>query len=71
MTTTYGVLSESLQKRYGDVPALRGLDPAAPQGAGTADSDGVHVADRDTARDPAGVAIGWPWVGRWLAHSFA
>ncbi|WP_318206983.1 MULTISPECIES: ATP-binding cassette domain-containing protein [unclassified Streptomyces] len=32
MTTTYAVLSEGLQKRYGDVHALRGLDLAVPEG---------------------------------------
>ena len=32
MTTTYAVLSEGLQKRYGEVHALRGLDLAVPQG---------------------------------------
>ncbi|WP_030315805.1 daunorubicin resistance protein DrrA family ABC transporter ATP-binding protein [Streptomyces flavochromogenes] len=33
MTTTYAVLSEGLQKRYGDVHALRGLDLAVPEGS--------------------------------------
>ncbi|MFH8580756.1 ATP-binding cassette domain-containing protein [Streptomyces zaomyceticus] len=33
MTTTYGVLSEGLQKRYGEVHALRGLDLAVPEGS--------------------------------------
>ncbi|MFD6496939.1 ATP-binding cassette domain-containing protein [Streptomyces sp. NPDC059944] len=32
MTTTYGVLSEGLEKRFGDVHALRGLDLAVAQG---------------------------------------
>ncbi|MFD9354974.1 ATP-binding cassette domain-containing protein [Streptomyces sp. NPDC060031] len=32
MTTTYAVLSEALEKRYGDVQALRGLDLAVPEG---------------------------------------
>ncbi|WP_405852782.1 ATP-binding cassette domain-containing protein [Streptomyces sp. NBC_00090] len=32
MTTTYAVLSEGLQKRYGEVHALRGLDLAVPEG---------------------------------------
>ncbi|MFI8326038.1 ATP-binding cassette domain-containing protein [Streptomyces sp. NPDC085529] len=32
MTTTYGVLSEGLEKRYGEVRALRGLDLAVPEG---------------------------------------
>ncbi|MFB7590579.1 ATP-binding cassette domain-containing protein [Streptomyces sp. NPDC056169] len=32
MTTTYAVLSEGLQKRYGEVHALRGLDLAVPKG---------------------------------------
>ncbi|ANP54135.1 ABC-2 type transport system ATP-binding protein [Streptomyces griseochromogenes] len=32
MTTTYAVLSEGLQKRFGDVHALRGLDLAVAQG---------------------------------------
>ncbi|MGW6391972.1 ATP-binding cassette domain-containing protein [Streptomyces sp. NPDC055103] len=32
MTTTYAVLSEGLQKRYGEVHALRGLDLAVPTG---------------------------------------
>ncbi|MFI1051634.1 ATP-binding cassette domain-containing protein [Streptomyces griseoruber] len=32
MTTTYGVLSEGLEKRFGEVRALRGLDLAVPQG---------------------------------------
>ncbi|MFJ2651386.1 ATP-binding cassette domain-containing protein [Streptomyces sp. NPDC087420] len=32
MTTTYAVLSEGLEKRYGDVHALRGLDLAVPEG---------------------------------------
>ncbi|MFI2434031.1 ATP-binding cassette domain-containing protein [Streptomyces sp. NPDC018693] len=32
MTTTYGVLSEGLAKRFGDVHALRGLDLAVPRG---------------------------------------
>ncbi|MEU8793371.1 ATP-binding cassette domain-containing protein [Streptomyces sp. NPDC048643] len=32
MATTYGVLSEGLVKRFGDVHALRGLDLAVPQG---------------------------------------
>ncbi|MGW6569004.1 ATP-binding cassette domain-containing protein [Streptomyces sp. NPDC054975] len=32
MTTTYAVLSEGLRKRYGDVPALSGLDLAVPEG---------------------------------------
>ncbi|MEV3993250.1 ATP-binding cassette domain-containing protein [Streptomyces sp. NPDC049837] len=31
MTTTYAVLSEGLEKRYGDVRALRGLDLAVPE----------------------------------------
>ncbi|MCX4979946.1 ATP-binding cassette domain-containing protein [Streptomyces sp. NBC_00572] len=33
MTTTYAVLSKGLQKRYGDVHALRGLDLAVPEGS--------------------------------------
>ncbi|MEU6893737.1 ATP-binding cassette domain-containing protein [Streptomyces sp. NPDC046557] len=33
MTTTYAVLSEGLEKSYGDVHALRGLDLAVPYGA--------------------------------------
>ncbi|MCY0939023.1 ATP-binding cassette domain-containing protein [Streptomyces sp. H34-S4] len=33
MTTTYAVLSESLEKSYGEVHALRGLDLAVPQGS--------------------------------------
>ncbi|MEU0784989.1 ATP-binding cassette domain-containing protein [Streptomyces sp. NPDC006173] len=33
MATTYGVLSEGLEKRFGDVQALRGLDLAVAQGA--------------------------------------
>jgi ABC-2 type transport system ATP-binding protein len=32
MTTTYAVLSEGLEKRFGDVRALRGLDLAVAQG---------------------------------------
>ncbi|MEV8551921.1 ATP-binding cassette domain-containing protein [Streptomyces glaucescens] len=32
MTTTYAVLSEALEKRFGAVHALRGLDLAVPQG---------------------------------------
>ncbi|MFF8969207.1 ATP-binding cassette domain-containing protein [Streptomyces sp. NPDC014995] len=32
MTTTYAVLSEGLEKRFGTVRALRGLDLAVPQG---------------------------------------
>ncbi|OEJ27635.1 daunorubicin/doxorubicin resistance ABC transporter ATP-binding protein DrrA [Streptomyces agglomeratus] len=32
MTTTYAVLSEGLEKRFGDVHALRGLDLAVEQG---------------------------------------
>ena len=32
MTTTYAVLSEGLEKRFGDVRALRGLDLAVPEG---------------------------------------
>ncbi|RST06042.1 ATP-binding cassette domain-containing protein [Streptomyces sp. WAC05374] len=32
MTTTYAVLSEGLEKRYGDVRALRGLELAVPEG---------------------------------------
>ncbi|MGW5849543.1 ATP-binding cassette domain-containing protein [Streptomyces sp. NPDC055254] len=32
MTTTYAVLSEGLEKSYGQVHALRGLDLAVPQG---------------------------------------
>lgn len=32
MTTTYGVLSEGLEKRFGAVRALRGLDLAVPRG---------------------------------------
>jgi ABC-2 type transport system ATP-binding protein len=32
MTTTYAVLSEGLEKRFGEVRALRGLDLAVPQG---------------------------------------
>jgi ABC-2 type transport system ATP-binding protein len=32
MTTTYAVLSEGLEKRFGDVHALRGLDLAVPRG---------------------------------------
>ncbi|MEV6327252.1 ATP-binding cassette domain-containing protein [Streptomyces sp. NPDC051909] len=31
-TTTYAVLSEGLEKRYGEVRALRGLDLAVPEG---------------------------------------
>ncbi|MEU8675906.1 ATP-binding cassette domain-containing protein [Streptomyces sp. NPDC048560] len=33
MTTTYAVLSEGLEKHYGDVHALRGLDLAVAEGA--------------------------------------
>ncbi|WP_371679256.1 ATP-binding cassette domain-containing protein [Streptomyces sp. NBC_01276] len=33
MTTTYAVLSEGLEKHYGEVRALRGLDLAVPEGA--------------------------------------
>ncbi|MFD4230650.1 ATP-binding cassette domain-containing protein [Streptomyces sp. NPDC058545] len=33
MTTTYAVLSEGLEKHYGDVHALRGLDLAVTEGA--------------------------------------
>ncbi|MFF2008698.1 ATP-binding cassette domain-containing protein [Streptomyces sp. NPDC058195] len=33
MTTTYAVLSEGLEKRYGEVHALRGLDLAVAQGS--------------------------------------
>ncbi|RPE45102.1 ABC-2 type transport system ATP-binding protein [Streptomyces sp. Ag109_O5-1] len=33
MTTTYAVLSEGLEKRFGSVPALRGLDLAVRQGS--------------------------------------
>src|SRR5688572_32542403 len=32
MTTTYAVLSEGLEKRFGQVRALRGLDLAVPEG---------------------------------------
>ncbi|MCX4525045.1 MULTISPECIES: ATP-binding cassette domain-containing protein [unclassified Streptomyces] len=32
MTTTYAVLSEGLEKKYGEVHALRGLDLAVPEG---------------------------------------
>ncbi|WP_031007623.1 daunorubicin resistance protein DrrA family ABC transporter ATP-binding protein [Streptomyces sp. NRRL F-5727] len=32
MTTTYAVLSEGLEKRYGEVHAVRGLDLAVPEG---------------------------------------
>ncbi|NUS25821.1 MAG: ATP-binding cassette domain-containing protein [Streptomyces sp.] len=32
MTTTYAVLSEGLEKRFGEVRALRGLDLAVPRG---------------------------------------
>ena len=32
MTTTYAVLSDGLEKRFGDVRALRGLDLAVPRG---------------------------------------
>ncbi|WP_327363170.1 ATP-binding cassette domain-containing protein [Streptomyces sp. NBC_01296] len=32
MTTTYAVLSEALEKRFGEVHALRGLDLAVPEG---------------------------------------
>ncbi|MFF5481162.1 ATP-binding cassette domain-containing protein [Streptomyces sp. NPDC012935] len=32
MTSTYAVLSEGLEKRFGEVHALRGLDLAVPQG---------------------------------------
>ncbi|WP_327237313.1 ATP-binding cassette domain-containing protein [Streptomyces sp. NBC_01317] len=32
MTTTYAVLSEGLEKRYGEVHTLRGLDLAVPEG---------------------------------------
>ncbi|MFE3288701.1 ATP-binding cassette domain-containing protein, partial [Streptomyces sp. NPDC059233] len=32
MTTTYAVLSEGLEKNYGGVHALRGLDLAVPEG---------------------------------------
>ncbi|MDD9382133.1 ATP-binding cassette domain-containing protein [Streptomyces sp. ZAF1911] len=32
MTTTYAVLSEGLEKNYGEVRALRGLDLAVPEG---------------------------------------
>ncbi|MYS53281.1 ATP-binding cassette domain-containing protein, partial [Streptomyces sp. SID6013] len=32
MTTTYAVLSEGLEKRFGTVHALRGLDLAVPEG---------------------------------------
>ncbi|WP_041822101.1 daunorubicin resistance protein DrrA family ABC transporter ATP-binding protein [Streptomyces davaonensis] len=33
MTTTYAVLSEGLEKRFGDVHAVRGLDLAVPEGS--------------------------------------
>ncbi|MET9887245.1 ATP-binding cassette domain-containing protein [Streptomyces sp. NPDC006430] len=33
MTSTYGVLSEALEKRFGEVHALRGLDLAVPEGS--------------------------------------
>ncbi|MEV0412206.1 ATP-binding cassette domain-containing protein [Streptomyces sp. NPDC050448] len=33
MTTTYAVLSEGLEKRFGEVHALRGLDLAVPEGS--------------------------------------
>ncbi|MFB7265219.1 ATP-binding cassette domain-containing protein, partial [Streptomyces nojiriensis] len=32
MTTTYAVLSEGMEKSYGEVHALRGLDLAVPEG---------------------------------------
>ncbi|HLL33351.1 MAG TPA: ATP-binding cassette domain-containing protein, partial [Streptomyces sp.] len=32
MTTTYAVLSEGLEKRFGEVRALRGLDLAVARG---------------------------------------
>ncbi|WP_405391717.1 ATP-binding cassette domain-containing protein [Streptomyces sp. NBC_01102] len=59
MTTTYAVLSEGLEKRYGDVHALRGLDLAVAEGTvcgvlgpnGAGKSTAVRVLTTLTAPD--------------------
>ncbi|MFE6665419.1 ATP-binding cassette domain-containing protein [Streptomyces sp. NPDC057697] len=59
MTTTYAVLSEGLEKRYGDVHALRGLDLAVAEGTvcgvlgpnGAGKSTAVRVLTTSTAPD--------------------
>ncbi|MFF1834004.1 ATP-binding cassette domain-containing protein [Streptomyces sp. NPDC058231] len=59
MTTTYAVLSEGLEKRYGDVHALRGLDLAVAEGTvcgvlgpnGTGKTTAVRVLTTLTSPD--------------------
>ncbi|MFF1958891.1 ATP-binding cassette domain-containing protein [Streptomyces sp. NPDC058220] len=64
MTTTYAVLSEGLEKRFGDVRALRGLDLAVAEGTvcgvlgpnGAGKTTAVRVLTTLTAPD-AGTAL--------------
>ncbi|MBT2508245.1 ATP-binding cassette domain-containing protein [Streptomyces sp. ISL-98] len=65
MTTTYAVLSEGLEKRFGDVRALRGLDLAVEQGTvcgvlgpnGAGKTTAVRVLTTLTAPDAGSARI--------------
>ncbi|MFD4030943.1 ATP-binding cassette domain-containing protein [Streptomyces sp. NPDC058637] len=65
MTTTYAVLSEGLEKRYGDVHALRGLDLAVAEGTvcgvlgpnGAGKSTAVRVLTTLTAPDAGSARV--------------
>ncbi|MEU1349479.1 ATP-binding cassette domain-containing protein [Streptomyces sp. NPDC005795] len=65
MTTTYAVLSEGLEKRYGDVHALRGLDLAVAEGTvcgvlgpnGAGKTTAVRVLTTLTAPDAGSARI--------------
>lgn len=65
MTTTYAVLSEGLEKHYGDVHALRGLDLAVAQGAvcgvlgpnGAGKTTAVRVLTTLTAPDSGSASV--------------
>ncbi|MFB6506194.1 ATP-binding cassette domain-containing protein, partial [Streptomyces sp. NPDC056410] len=65
MTTTYAVLSEGLEKRYGDVHALRGLDLAVAEGSvcgvlgpnGAGKSTAVRVLTTLTAPDAGSARV--------------
>ncbi|WP_285568318.1 ATP-binding cassette domain-containing protein [Streptomyces sp. RTGN2] len=65
MTTTYAVLSEGLEKRYGDVHALRGLDLAVAEGTvcgvlgpnGAGKTTAVRVLTTLTAPDAGNARI--------------
>ncbi|MEV8535036.1 ATP-binding cassette domain-containing protein [Streptomyces sp. NPDC051211] len=65
MTTTYAVLSEGLEKRFGEVHALRGLDLAVPEGTvcgllgpnGAGKTTAVRVFATLTAPDSGTAAV--------------